>query len=105
MGCPMLPVPMKPICSDMSVSSCLQSRRFGEKTLPYRTLLANASNTGMVQCKEKVVKESTGKEESHVDVCTRVGNHSRGDGACGRCGREMHWENCIRTSSLRRSIQ
>src|SRR6266566_3658057 len=52
----------------------------------YKTLLANASNTGMVQCKEKVVKESTGKEESHVDVCTRVGNHSRGDGAFGPCG-------------------
>src|SRR6266571_5267545 len=25
-------------------------------------------------------------KESHVDVCTRVGNHSRGDGACGPCG-------------------
>src|SRR6266566_588209 len=75
------------------------------KTFSCTTLLANASNTGMVQCKEKVVKESTGKEESHVDVCTRVGNHSRGDGACWRCGCEMHWENCIRTSSLRRSIQ
>src|SRR6266571_9198122 len=56
------------------------------KTFYSKTLLATASNTGMVQCKEKVVKESTGKEESHVDVCTRVGNHSRGDGACGPCG-------------------
>lgn len=53
------------------------------KTHPYLTLLANESNTGMVQCKEKVTKERMRKEESHVDVSTRVGNHSRGNGACG----------------------
>ena len=31
---------------------------------------------------EQVTKESKGKEENHVDVSTRVGNHSRGNGAC-----------------------
>jgi hypothetical protein len=31
----------------------------------------------------KVIKESLVKEESHVDVSTRAGNHSRGNGACG----------------------
>src|SRR5207247_10401800 len=47
------------------------------------TLLANARNTGMIQCKEQVSKESIDKEESHVDVSTRDGNHSRGNGSCG----------------------
>src|SRR5713101_7562955 len=51
----------------------------------FKTLLANASNTGMIQCKEKVSKESLSKEESHVDVSPSVGNHSRGNGACGPC--------------------
>ncbi len=51
----------------------------------YMTLLANASNTGMIQCKEKVSKESLSKEESHVDVSPSVGNHSRGNSACGPC--------------------
>src|SRR5213080_5189295 len=31
---------------------------------------------------EKVTKESLSKEENYVDVSTRVGNHSRGNGAC-----------------------
>ncbi len=37
----------------------------------------------MVQYQEKVITESLRKEESHVDVSTRTGNYSRGNGACG----------------------
>src|SRR6266436_2562679 len=55
----------------------------GSSVCCLKTLLASASNTGMIQCKEKGPKERIRKEESHVDVPTRVGNHSRGNGACG----------------------
>lgn len=36
------------------------------------TLLANASNTGMIQCQEQVRKESLRKGKSHVDVSASV---------------------------------
>src|SRR5947209_12965607 len=37
----------------------------------------------MVQCKEEVGKESMSKEENHVHVSTRTGNHSRRNSARG----------------------
>ena len=46
----------------------------------------------------KVIKESLRKEESHVDVSTRAGNHSRGNGACGASSKPP-WERLARPST------